>query len=271
MMPMINQPETQEQKSQSGKLVLPAPPAEERQMYYGGQKAQLRPEQLIRLQTEPAPKGVGARLAFYWHKDPAYKVLMIATTMVLIAGIIFVSLASATFLGNSSFLASTSATPQAIPKGSNSTGAVNLRATFPAPGGGSGTNQQSSQPPVGPTPALQPTSTGPTPGAGGTLTVQFTSIPKQVKNGSNVSVGVNTSEPGASIVLVIRYSGGRSTTAGPQMTDSNGNASISWFVIAYGIGQKNVQAYVYALATDQNGQKAKSQTVTVQVLTRGMG
>ncbi len=269
---MINQPDTQEQELQSGKLVLPAPPAEEQQMYYGGQKAQLRPEQLIRRQIQSAPKGVKARLAFYWHKDPAYKVLMIATTMVLIAGIIFVSLASAAFLGNSSFLASTSSTPQAIPKGSNPTGAVNLRPTFSAPGGGSGTNQQSSQPPMGPTPALQATnSTGqpsPTPGGGGTLNVQFTSIPQQVMNGSYVSVGVNTSEPGVSVVLVIRYSaqGGRST-AGPQTTDVNGNASIPWFVYSFGVGQRTVQAYVYALATDQNGQKAKSQTVTVHVQT----
>jgi len=269
---MINQPDTQEQESQSGKLVLPAPPAEEQQMYYGGQKAQLRPEQLMRLETEPAPKGVGARLAFYWHKDPAYKVLMIATTMVLIAGILFVSLASAAFLGNSSFLASTSSTPQAIPKGSNPTGSVNLRPTFPAPGGGSGTNQQSSQPPMRSTPALQPTNpTGqpsPIPGGGGTLTVQFTSIPSHIMNGSYVSVGVNTSEPGVSVLLVIRYSGGRSTTAGPQMTDSNGNAIIPWFVFAYGNGQRNVQANVYALATDQNGQKARSETVTVQIQTR---
>jgi hypothetical protein len=55
------------------------------------------------------------------------------------------------------------------------------------------------------------------------------------------------------------------------MTDSNGNASIPWFVSAFGFGQKSIQAYVYALATDQNGQRARSQTVTVQVLTRVMG
>jgi hypothetical protein len=275
-MPMINQPDTQEQEPQSGKLVLPAPPAAEHQMYYGGQKAQIRPEQLIRLQTQPAPKDVGARLAFYWRKDPAYKVLMIAMTLVLLAGIIFVSLASAAFLGNSSFVTSTSTSPQAIPKGVNPTGTVDLRPAFPTPGGGSGSNQQDSQPPTQTTPALQPTNPSdqpsPTPGGGGTLNVQFTSIPSQVVNGSYVIVGVNTSEPGVSVLLVIRYSaqGGRST-AGPQMTDSNGNASIPWFVSFFGLGQKSVQAYVYALATDQNGQRARSQTVTVQVLIRGVG
>jgi hypothetical protein len=271
MMPMINQPETQEQKPQSGKLVLPVPPAEEQQMYYGGQKAQLRPEQLIRRQTQSVPKGLGARLAFYWRKDPAYKVLMVAMSMVLIAGIIFVSLASAAFLGNSGFFASTSS-PQAIPKGANPTGTVDLRPGFSAPGGGSGSNQ-SSQPPMHSTPALQPTTNqqSPTPGGGGTLTVQIT-IPSPVANYSYVNVGVNTSEPGVSVLLVIRYSGqGGRSTAGPQMTDSNGNASIPWFVSSFSFGHKSVQAYVYALATDQNGQQARSQTVTVQVLTRVVG
>jgi hypothetical protein len=269
-MPMINQPDTQEKKTQSGKLILPAPPLEEQQVYYDGQKAQLRPEQLIRRETQPAPKGVGDRLAFYWRKDPAYKVLMIAMTMVLIAGIVFVTLASAAFLGNSSFLASTSSSTQAIPRGPDPTGVVDLRPTFPTPGGGSGTNQNDSQPQMQSTPALQPTSTdqqSQTPGAGGTLTVQITTIPPQVINGSNVIVGVNTSEPGVSVLLVIRYSvlGGRST-AGPQMTDDNGNASIPWYVYTLGFGHKTVHAYVYALATDQNGQQAKSQTVPVQVM-----
>lgn len=268
---MINQPDTQEQKSQSGKLVLPAPPVEEQQMYYGGQKAQLRPEQLIR-QVQPVPKGVTARLAFYWHKDPAYKVLMISMAMVLVAGIIFVSLASAAFFSNSNLFAS-NYTPQAIPKIANPTGTVDLRPTFTTPGGGRGTDQQSSQPPMGPTPALKPTNTtgqpSPTPGGGGTLNVQITNIPQQVRNGRLVGVGVNTGESGVSVELVIHYStqGGRST-AGPQTTDSNGNASIPWFAYTFGSGQKNVQAFVYAIATDQHGQTARSQTATVQIQIR---
>ena len=80
---------------------------------------------------------------------------------------------------------------------------------------------------------------------------------------------MNTGEPGATVELVIRYSGqGSRSTAGPQTSDSNGNATIPWFVYTFGIGQKNVQAFVYALATDPNGQTARSQTVTVQVQTR---
>lgn len=266
---MINQPDTQEQEAQPGKLVLPAPSAGEQQMYHGGQKAPLQPGQLIRKQTQPAPKSMGARIAYYWRKDPAYKVLMIAMAMVLLAGLVFVSLASAAFLGTPNFFSSSSSL--AIPKGANPTGTVNLRPTFPSPGGGSGSNQ-SSQPPTQPTPALQPTADqqSPTPDGGGTLTVQITNLPQQVINGSRVDVGVNTSEPGVSVILVIHYSaqGGR-TTAGPQTTDSNGNATIPWFVFTFGFGQKTMQATVYAVATDQNGQRAKSPTYTVQVVTRG--
>ncbi len=267
---MINHPDTQEQEAQPGKLVLPAPPTDEQRMYYGDQKAQLRPEQLIRNQTQPAPQGAGARLAYYWRKDPAYKVLMIAMSMVLLSGIIFVSLASAAFLGNPNFFASSSSLT--IPRGANPTGTVDLRPTFSAPGGGSGSNQ-SSQPPMHQTPALQPTTDqqSPTPGRGGTLTVQITNLPQQVANDSRVDVGVNTSEPRATVILVIRYNQGGRTSAGPQTTDDNGNATIPWFVFAFGIGKKSVQAFVYAVATDQNGQQARSQTVTVQVLTRGMG
>ncbi len=266
---MINQSDTQEQNNHAEKLVLPAPPAEEQQAYYGGQMAQFRPEQLIRPQTQPAPTGVKAKLAFYWHKDPAYKVLMIAMTAVLVAGVVFVSLASAAFLGNSNLLSS-SYTPQAVPKGTDPTGVVNPRPTFAAPGGGSGTNQQSSQPPLRPTPALQPTNPTdqqtPTPGGGGTLNVQFTSLPTQVTNGSYVSVGVNTGEPNATVQLIIRYStqGGRST-AGPVVSDGNGDAVIPWYVFTYAFGRKNVQAYVYAVATDQSGQSSRTQTQTVQI------
>lgn len=260
---MINQPETQEQKPQPGKLVLPTPPVEEQRMYYGDQKAQFRPEQLIRNQTQPAPKAMGARLAYYWRKDPAYKVLLIAMAMVLIAGIVFVSLASAAFLGNPNLFASSSS--QNIPRGANPTGTVDLRPAFPTPGGGNGSTQ-SSQPPMQQTPALQPTTDQQSPTPGGTLTVQITNLPQQVVNGSRVDVGVNTSEPGATVLLVIRYSQGSRTTAGPQTTDNGGNATIPWFVFAF--GQRNIQATIYAVATDQNGQRAKSQSITVQVVNR---
>jgi hypothetical protein len=263
---MINQPDMQKQEPQSGKLILPAPP-EEQQMYNGSQKVRLRPEQLIRPRTGPAPKGTLARLAYYWHKDPAYKVLMIAMVMVLLAGIVFLSLATTTFLGNPNFFASSSSPPPNPPTGVNPTGTVDLRPSFPTPGGGNGSNQ-SSQPPMQQTPALQPTgTTNPNP-SGGALAVQITTIPLQVVNNSRVDVVVNTSEPGASVLLVIRYNvQPYRATAGPQIADSNGNATVPWFVFVFSFGHRSVQATVVAIATDQNGQQAKSQPAIVQVLT----
>jgi hypothetical protein len=261
---MINNPHTQEPAPQSGKLVLPAPPVEEQRTYSG---TQLRPEQLIRRRTQPAPKGTVSKLTYYWRKDPAYKVLIIALAMVVIAGVVFVSLASATFFGNQNFSASSlSQNPPPAPK---ATGTVDLRPTFPNPSGGNGTNQ-SSQPPLYQTPSLPSTSptaqSSPTQG-NGTLTIQITNIPSVVNNGSTVDVGVNASEPGASVLLVIRYNNAQPSraSAGPATTDGGGNATISWFVLVYGFRQRNVQATVYAVATDQNGQQARSQGVTVQV------
>src|SRR5260221_1088550 len=172
---MLNNPDTQEPTPQSGKLVLPAPPVEEQRTYSG---TQLRPEQLILRRTQPAPKGTVSKLTYYWHKDPAYKVLIIALAMVLIAGVVFVSLASATVFGNQNSSASPlSQNPPPAPK---ATGTVDLRPAFPNPSGGDG-NTHSNQPPLFQTPSLP--STHPTP-------------PSQPPPGKNRSVNLpNTNNP----------------------------------------------------------------------------
>ena len=268
---MINNPDTEDQVPR-GRLVLPAPPGETQRMYGDIQRTRLQTEQLIRRQAHAAPQGTVARLAYYWRKDPAYKVLFIAIAMVLVASIVFVSLASAAFLGNPN----SSSSSQNPPVVARPTGAVDLRPTFPNPGGGQGGNQ-SSQPPLYQTPALQPTNPtdqpSPTPNdGGGTLTVQITNIPPQVANGQTVNVSVNTSEPGATVTLVVRYNvQPYRASAGPQTTDGGGNATLSWFVLVYSIGQRNAQATVYAVATDQNGQQAMSQVATVQISTGIVG
>src|SRR5258708_14336693 len=227
-MPMINQPDMQNQEPRSGKLVLPAPPPEQQRMYNGGQQGHLRPEQFIRPRTGLAPKSTLARLAYYWQKDPAYKVLMIAMVVVLVAGIGFVLVGFSAFLGNPNFFASasSSAPPQPPSGGVNPSGTVDLRPSFPTPGGGNGSNQ-SSQPPMQQTPALQPTATGTTTQNSGTLTLQFTNIPTQVVNGTTVDVGVNTGEPGASVQLVIHYNvQPYPASDGPQLADSDGQAHL---------------------------------------------
>src|SRR5258708_31529380 len=153
---MLNNPDTQEPTPQSGKLVFPAPPVEEQRTYSG---TQLRPEQLILRRTQPAPKGTVSKLTYYWHKDPAYKVLIIALAMVLIAGVVFVSLASATVFGNQNSSASPlSQNPPPAPK---ATGTVDLRPAFPNPSGGKGNNQSDptpfyqTPPPPSPNPTTQ--------------------------------------------------------------------------------------------------------------------
>src|SRR5260370_10556987 len=125
---MINNPDTRDPAPQSGKLVLPAPPVEEQRAYSG---TQLRPGQLILHRTQPAPKGTISKLTYYWRKDPAYKALIIALAIVLIAGVVFLSLSSATFFGNQKFSASSlSQNPPHAPK---ATVTVDLRPSFPNP------------------------------------------------------------------------------------------------------------------------------------------
>ena len=278
---MINQPETRRPNPQQGKLVLPAHPREmspvnpaqanhlARSKNQENANAPIRAEQLIRQTTPPPPRHPIAKLRYYWQKDPAYKVLMIAIALVVVAGLVFASLISNALLRNPNFLAvdSTTSTSTAVVP----TGTVDNRPAFPLPNGGNGSTS-SSQPPAHSTPILQPTSTAiqatPTPG-GGPLTVAITSIPTRVSNNSTVAVAVNTSLPNVSVSLVAFY------TVPPfryisssTITNGNGNASLSWSVtlIMYG---RHTQATVFAIARDQNGQKAQSPAVSVQVSSSG--
>src|SRR5947209_18730051 len=100
---MVNHPDSQTQGEMpplpSGKLILPA--LDEEPPGYTTQKTAIRPEHLIRQHGQPVPRGLFAKAGYYWRKDPAYKVFMIAVGMVVLAAIIFVSLASAAFGGKS--------------------------------------------------------------------------------------------------------------------------------------------------------------------------
>ena len=266
---MINQPEIQEPNPQQEKLVLPPPNGNESstpgsRLHY----TQVRPEHLIRHAAMP-PKDPLARLIYFWRKDPAYKVLIIAVGLVLIAGLLFFSLVSRAM--NPNFFKLNSTSPQAPPSGT-----VDLRPAFPSPGGGQGSST-SSQPPAQSTPALQPTidntptlQSSPTPGQGGTLTVQITDIPNHVQNGSVVDVGVSTNAANVTVELYVVYNAPPERGfAGPRMTDDGGNATIPWSVSVYKIG--GARAIVVAIARDQNGQQAQSQPVSVQIVGFGGG
>src|SRR5258708_8468264 len=104
---MVNQAETAEQEllNQREKLVLPAiPEAYSPRQISSPPRITLptRPEQLIRRKSVP-PQDFLAKLRYFWHKDPAYKALMIALVLVLVAGGVFLSLLSNPLIHNPTF------------------------------------------------------------------------------------------------------------------------------------------------------------------------
>ena len=269
---MLNHPDTDLPTPSSGKLVLPDLSDEEQRVASGQYRAQIHPGLLIRPTTSPAPEKVLPKLAWYWRKDPAYKVFMIAIAMVVVASIVFASLVSAALFGHSSSGASLSQTPPAkvTPRGT-----VDLHPTFPKPTGGNGTGQ-SSQPPTQSTPSLGPTATAqPTTTAqpGGPLTLQITGYPGTVVNNSTVPITISTNQPGVTVYLQIHYNAtSLRPYAGPGTTDANGNVTIPWTVSVYSFSRKNIQATLTAIGTDQNGHRVNSDPVVIQVLLNpGMG
>ncbi len=266
----------------AGKLILPPPIQEYSPVTDQSEtiaRALPRFPHALPVKREVAPPQPLAKVIYYWRKDPAYKVFIIATCMVLIAGIIFVSLAAAAVIHHPNLL-NTGTGGGVVQSGPGSAGTINFHPIFPTPGGGSGSNQ-SSQPPVTSTPALpsmpgttptsapQPTPTQPQPG--GTLTVQITGIPSRVFNGQRVQVFVNTSIPGASVHLAISYNAPPYYyVSATQQADGGGNAVLFWRVGVGGFARGQITARVIAVA-DANGQQTSSQVITVQVGTFGTG
>lgn len=266
----------------SGKLILP-PPVQEYSPVTDRPETVARPlpplPGPLPTKKEVAPRQPLAKVAYYWRKDPAYKVFIIATCLVLIAGIVFVSLATAAVIHNPN-LFSTGTGGSVGQSAPVPTGTVDFRPSFPTPGGGSGSNQ-SSQPPVTSTPALpstpvttpttspQPTPTQPQ--GDGSLTVQIINIPSQVFNGQTVQVLVNTSIAGASVHITVSYNTPPYYyVSDTQQADGDGNAVIFWHVGVGGFARGHITARVIAVA-DANGQRAFSQVIPVQVGTFGMG
>ncbi|HEY6543236.1 MAG TPA: hypothetical protein VIZ18_19995 [Ktedonobacteraceae bacterium] len=262
---MLNHPDTGLPTPSSGKLVLPDLSDEEQRVASGQYRAQIHPGLLIRQTTPPAPAKVLPKLAWYWRKDPAYKVFMIAIAMVVVASIVLVSLVSAALFGHPSSGAGLSQTPPAkvTPRGT-----VDLRPTFPKPTGGNGTGQ-SSQPPTQNTPSLGPTNSAQptvTVQPGGQLTLQIVNYPATVQNNSTVPITVSTNQPGVSVYLQIHYNAQPARAfAGPRTTDANGNVTIPWSVFVFSFNHKGVQATITATGTDQNGQRVASDPVVIQV------
>jgi hypothetical protein len=265
------------QKLVSQKLVLPGQPEEQYQPGGYTQRVFVHPDQL-RPQAPIAPTNPFSRLGALWRAEPAYKVLMVATAMVLVAGIIF-----ATFLINT-FAQSTTSTPKAATlPGMVATTTPKMPAatppTFPTPSGGQGSKQSSSQPPKS-APVVLPTFTPvttnqqPTPqtqNQNQTLQLQITNYPQQVHNNSDVQITVMANQPGITVHLQISFDNSIITnTAGPQETGNDGTATLDWHVANVSFKQSFV-ARITAYGIDQNGQQVSSQTISVEVSNRFNG
>jgi hypothetical protein len=240
-------------------LILPAP--REQQLYSQIQQwspsgRRLRPEDMVRRPQSSLPANPLARISHLWKSDPAYRILFIAISIVLLSSLICVGLVSAMFnQPNTRNAAGGGKSPQQV----SNTGAVNTITPTPIP-----TSTPTATPMPTPTPTPAPTQ----PPATGPLTVQILSIPNTVQNGQVVSVSINTSKPGASVHLAITYNNANSLSVinQPQTADSGGNVAIQWRVqvVPTRVG-KTVTAQVTAIAQDQQGHQATSQTATIQI------
>jgi hypothetical protein len=273
---MIERPNTQEQTPQPGQLVLPAYPGE-KQYIHAGQQPPAGLSQYTHLGTTPTFTDISnlfQQLSHFWHKDAAYKVLMIAVAVVVLSGLLFMTLGTTSLLQGLGFISQNVTVPQNPSAEARVTGTVDLRPTFPTPSGGNGTSKSSQPPPSSsyypPTSSDSTPTPQPTPSA--QLTVQITSIPSRVSNLSSVFVSVATSEPQIDVRLQVYYNAPPYTyTSISRTTDGSGNAVIPWHVQVTTRGTKNVIATVVAVATDQNGQRVISQPVQVIVAISGFG
>ena len=230
-------------------IILPAP--EELQPYYQPRQQSpsgrlIRPEDMVHRPPSSLPASPLARLSHLWKKDPAYRVLLIAISIVL-----FSSLICGILLANALSQPTTQGT------GTNPQQGIHVAST-PAP---------TPTPIPTPTPTPIPTPTPVT----GPLIVQITNIPNRVQDNTIVRVGVSTGVSGTIVHLsvIYNYPGlpfSNTTNTQPQNTDDQGHVNLSWRVQALRLG-RTVTAQVTAIAEDQQGQQRTSPPVTVQIST----
>jgi hypothetical protein len=209
-----------------------------------------------------------ARLTHMWRTEPAYRLLMIAITVVLISVLVlFIALGA---LGNRPIASNQQQGPM-----------LNL-GTHPQETATAIATQQVAPTPTAAIPAVEPTSTaaptptpaptmtptaGPTPTAtpdDGVLTIEITHIPQSIKNHTTVSVTVKTNRPQVLALLTVNYTL-NSYTSAPKTTGGDGQASLTWQVEIFSLsGQTQEQATLKASA-QYNGQQVYSQPVTVMV------
>jgi hypothetical protein len=256
---MVNQPDqdTQGVHTPARKLVLPEPPnaGQDRRPY-----SSPRSGQFINQSTSTAFHGLFTRVLGRWRTDPAFAMLSLAIALVVIASFVFVSLGVRAIATSSSTPVWNKAMTE-HPVVPTPAGTFDIKPKFPTPVSGKGSST-SSQPGTGPSTYAQPT-----PNDQGTLNVQIVNIPNVVNNQSRVRVDIQTSEPNVDVQLQVTYDSAPFTyTSNGDTTDDQGNATLNWNVRVRSFANgNNVQASVIVVATDQNGQQATSQPMTVEV------
>jgi len=193
-----------------------------------------------------------------WRKDPAFIVLLAAICVVLLGGITFAAVMSTMF---SSGTTQSTAIPKTatIPQGTTDTHPI-----FPTPGDNQGGTIGSQQHPTATaTTAAQPTQT-----QNGPLTVQVNNPPTQVYNNTVEAIDITTSEPNTSVKLVVIYNvPPYFASSDTQMTDANGNATISWAVAVHASPHHHTTtARLIVACRNQHNKGAVSQTFLVQIL-----
>ncbi len=262
--PGEQQPSVQPQQQP---LILPAPgeqqsPVQPQQQPPLGRR--IRPEDMVRRPQSSLPSNPIARIGHLWKNDPAYRVLFIAISVVLLSSLTCFAVFASMFNQPSS----SHNTPG---NGTNTQQAVNA--------GGTSTSSPTSA--VTPTPTSVSTSTPtpaptPTPVSVSLTSVQITSNLGTVKNNTTVPVNVTTDGgSGVTVHLSIVYkydppfpTGSTTTATDPQVTDTQGQATILWKVDAFSGGVPpgvTVTAQVTAIAQDQQGHAVQSTPVTVKV------
>lgn len=262
----------QDQDRPSGKLVLPTPldtPQQTSTPSLPGTPAYL--EQHLHHAAPPQPGYPFKRFAYHIRTDPAYPFLIAALAIVLILGGIGASFAGDTFAKFVTPSATARSVPPQNPPQASPAGTIDLRPTFPTPGGGQGSTVSSLPPNSAPVTVTPQTTTVPD-NNNGPFSLQITDIPQQVSNNSTIPVSITAGEPGVIVRLMVVYSAPPNFySSGTQITDAGGNATLDWRVRVFGGGNFGfVTAEVTVVGQDQNGQQATSSPVTVEITGKGI-
>lgn len=263
---------TQDQDRPAGRLILPAPldtPQQTPTPSLPGTPAYL--EQHLHHAAPPQPGYPFKRFAYHIRTDPAYPFLIAALAIVLILGGVGASFAGKLFAHFSTPSAAIQPSAPQNPAPTPASGTIDLRPTFPTPGGGQGSTISSLPPASAPVTVTPQTTTVPD-NNNGPFSLQITGIPQQVSNNSTIPVSITAGEPGVTVQLMVVYSAPPNFySSGTQITDADGNATLDWHVRVFGGGNFGfVTAEVTVVGQDQNGQQATSSPVTVEITGKGI-